>query len=59
MAKESNMITLIQDSKGHFRLVVDGMKVYNDQTLTLASVLEMVRTQRITEDLILELEHTE
>lgn len=50
------MIILVQDEKGRFRLLVDGMKIYNDQTLTLASILAMVRTQTITEDLIIELE---
>lgn len=49
-------ICLVKDDDGRFRLLIDYMRVYNDQSLTIASILEMVKTQKITEDLIIELE---
>lgn len=49
-------IALVQDENRKFRLLIDWMRVYNDQSLPLGKILQMVRTQKITEDLIIELE---
>ncbi len=55
---ENNMATieLMFDIDGKLRLVVEGVRVYNDQSLSLSSILQMVKNQKITEDLIFELE---
>lgn len=52
-------IELVQDENKKFRLLIDWMRVYNDQSLQLGKILEMVRTHRITDDLIIELEDAE
>jgi len=49
-------IILIQDDNGQFKLLVDYMRVQNDQSLPLGKIFEMVATQKITEDLVIELE---
>lgn len=50
------MIVFVQDSKNRFRLFVNGLKIWNDQSLTLGKILQMVKTQKVSEDLIIELE---
>lgn len=52
-------IALVQDENKKFRLLIDWMRVENDQSLTLDQILKMVSTQKITEDLVIELEDIE